>query len=40
VDINRIDALTKAGMPLVDAIDKLAKEDYVKMGWGASDTPS
>lgn len=31
VDINRIDALTQSGMTLVEAIDKLAREDYAKM---------
>lgn len=33
VDINRIDALIKDGLPLVDAIDRLAQEDYARM-WG------
>lgn len=42
VDINRIDALTKDGMSIVDAIDKLAREDYARM-WpeevdGSADT--
>jgi conjugal transfer ATP-binding protein TraC len=31
VDINKIDALTKAGKTLSEAIDILAKEDYAKM---------
>lgn len=31
VDINRIDALTKDGVPLVEAIDRLAREDYARM---------
>jgi conjugal transfer ATP-binding protein TraC len=31
VDINRIDALTKDGLSLVDAIDRLAREDYARM---------
>jgi hypothetical protein len=31
VDINRIDALTRAGKSLPEAIDILAKEDYKKM---------
>jgi len=30
-DINRLDALTKRGVSLVDAIDKLAQEDYARM---------
>ncbi|MDR5726916.1 MAG: TraC family protein [Terriglobia bacterium] len=34
VDINKIDALTRKGIPLVEAIDQLAKEDYAKMWRG------
>jgi len=34
VDINKIDALVKAGKTLPEAIDTLAREDYEKM-WGA-----
>jgi uncharacterized protein (DUF1697 family) len=37
VDINKIDALVKAGKSLPEAIDTLAREDYVKM-WGEDGT--
>ena len=39
VDISRIEALTKRGVPLVDAIDQLAREDYAKMWPGEVDEP-
>lgn len=36
-DINRLDALTKEGVPLIEAIDRLAREDYAKM-WPDEET--
>jgi hypothetical protein len=37
VDINKIDSLVKSGKSLPEAIDTLAREDYVKM-WGEDGT--
>lgn len=39
IDINRIDALVKSGKSLPEAIDQLAREDYVKM-WGEDSASS